>query len=206
MEIDMPKIFLAVLAVGGALAVSPAAQADVIYQFVITSESPTLSALPLAAFAPTLTITDAAYASGTLNYTFTGQYARECNNISEGNSPCIVNGSGFVSLKNHDKLTGNTKTDEGYVFANITLQPNEGLSGSLNTSAFAEEDYSLSGTGDAWTGYFDTDVYSRCGFGGPAGHTCTYTGYWEEVPEPPTATLMIAGLFGLGWINRRKFI
>jgi hypothetical protein len=202
----MSKLLLGILVILGALAGSPAARADVVYQFVVTSESATLADLYPGTFAPILTVTDAAHESGALDYSFTGGATKECNSgVPPGSLPCAVTGSGFVSLRNHDVLTGNTNTDVGYVIADVTFQPDGGLSGSLSALAFDEEDYSLSGSGETWTGYVDSDIYAGCGDVGNT-HTCTYTGQWEEVPEPSTGLLFTAGLLGLGWVVRRKII
>jgi PEP-CTERM motif len=214
MEVRMQKILVGMFAIAGALMASPAARADVAYKFVVTNESPTLAALPAGIFAPTLTVTNAAFMSGTMDYSFTGGANKECNHgTTPGAYPCTVTGSGFVSLVNQNLLTGNDQTDVGYVIADIAFQPDGDLSGSLSASAFDNEDYSLSDSNGVWTGYFDTEAHSQCGLG-IGGHTCTYTGYWagppytgqREVPEPSAAILLASGLLGLGWVSRRKFI
>lgn len=165
------------------------AKADVIYDFNETSATGALAALPESDYAPQLTVTDAAHASGSLNFTQRCYLSPPSDCTSSGNIP------GFVSLTDASPGFGNLSVD-------VALNPDGTLSGSISEHGL-QEDLTSSGDEFSWTGTLLSDRYPACGSASP----CGFTGYWladsppTAVPEPGTLPLVVGALAILGAIG-----
>jgi len=87
------------------------------------------------------------------------------------------------------------------VSVNVTFNDDGTLSGTTNYNDQGA-DYFLSGTGDTWTGQFNSD-FLNCNNPNP----CQATGYWRgnfTIPEPMTITIFGIGIAGAVALRRRR--
>jgi hypothetical protein len=173
------KVFAAILACSLFLlcAAASSASADVIYNFTVTylssNETGQISTdTPFVA--GTMTITDAAYLAGEINW----------SDVKSWNFGPYSGGLQFLN-ETFSPPEFEMQTD------GLLLDGSEAHFGESN-------DMIASGGGFDWTGMFDTDG----GFDTVCSDAqCPFAGYWEAaagtVPEPPTFALFAAALSGL---------
>lgn len=180
------------------IASASTASADVIYQFYGTMTGGPYIDKPLDL---QLTVTDAAVASGSMNFFVSNPGPVACG-PTPYLFPCNVTGddSGFVSFRfaGHSSQLNPSGGTQGYSFLyNLTFNPDGTLGGNFSELGF-ESGVNLSGSGLDWTGNVGAD-FLLCPQNG-----CAATGYFSsvgQIPEPSTWALMLAGMAGLAGIR-----
>jgi hypothetical protein len=161
-------------------------------------------------FTGSLTVTDAAVASGRLDLTLLG-ICHDRSGLSclgfEGNI------SGFISLTVGDGIAQEVATDTdwtGRQDIHVTFNPDGTLSGLISGGGFTSAMRTM-GSGFDWTGSWGSDARSCPDQNVPTNRDgCLDPGYWFtsaalplQVPEPRSLWLFTGGLFALLLALRR---
>ena len=180
---------LAALSLAAMVLASGRAAADVVYAFHETSATGFLGTLPPGDYVPRLVVTDAAYASGALDFSQTCAFAFPASCTATGDM------SGFASLTDASPGFGDRSID-------ISFGADRTLSGSI-VERGEYEDLSASGTRFSWTGTLLSDRYPGCGAAAP----CSFAGYWYDataISEPGTLPLLATALGVLALVRLKR--
>ncbi len=128
-----------------------------------------------------LTFSDAVVASG--SYSFDEDY--------NGEPICTPGPTNLDGLQISRDVPGGYSNCVVEAYFDLTFDPDGTLSGGMNYLDLNAQ-FNLYGSGDQWSGTFNSDLLN-CNY--PPGYACQVTGYWQ-VPEPSTLALFGAGLFG----------
>jgi len=161
-----------------ALSIIPA-NASVIYQFTQATATGVLQTNP---FNPTLVVSDAAFAAGSINV------AEDC--FLGGRPGCTKSITGIEAFTFASFGRGRHAFD---------LTFGELLLGSINIDDLSMNLHEQSGAFGIWAGTLFADFRMTCG-------PCDFTGVWNlvDVPEPSSIALFGTALLCLGWIVRRR--
>jgi len=185
------KAMLSVFAIVGIAIAQPAA-ANVVYNFFGN-----VSGAVNGPINPRLVVTDAAFASGSLNFSLSSPFPfSACGTASLPS--CIITGddSGLVSLFNS---SFSPVTQSGYEHGfsiNIAFAPDGTLSGSIDENGL-NQDLAIGGSEFSWSGSLSSDLYPSCDAGTSNGQ-CKVAGYYlADLPEPLTLSLFGVGVLGV---------
>jgi hypothetical protein len=186
------KAILPAFAIIGIALAQPAA-ANVVYNFFGN-----VSGAVNAPINPRLVVTDAAFASGSLNFTVTSPSVGLGCGPSGHPSTCTITGddSGFVSLFNGSFDPVTQSGYESKFSIDVNFAPDGTLGGSIDENGL-NQDLAIAGSEFSWSGSLSSDLYPSCDAGTPNGQ-CKVAGYYlADLPEPLTLSLFGVGVLGV---------